>query len=57
MATHFLIACSNRKAKETHRGLEWGPETTIEEWSDVWRATADECLQAREMYMGDSFSK
>ena len=57
MVTHFLIACSNRKAKEPRRGLEWGPETTIEEWSDVWRAAADECLPARQMYVGDSFSK
>ncbi len=57
MVTHFLIACSNRKAEEAHRGLEWESGTTVEGWSEVWRAAVDEGLPAREMYVGDSFSK
>ena len=57
MVTHFLIACSKRKAEETRRGLEWDSGTTTEGWSEVWRDAADEGLSAREMYVGDSFSK
>jgi len=57
MATHYLIACSNRKAEKSSRDLEWRSESTIAGWSEAWSAGIDGGSPAREMYVGDSFSK
>ena len=57
MATHYLIACSNRKAKASSSDLEWGSETTVAGWSESWSSAIDGGSPAREMYVGESFSK
>ena len=57
MVTHYLIACSNRKAEVASRDLEWGAETTVAGWSEAWGAAIEGGSPAREMYVGDPFSK